>query len=227
MTVGDYHQLLVLLCSDFPRSIIEAATVRITPTSQPLTYGTLSKAVYIYVFFSEFFIGAWNIFKQHGHPYQGDDGDGDSDDDGDEAVATGEGEQEGCEGKGVVGGKLSSRKRRDWNATTVTIMPALECLCSRCTEASLVLLQQLRAHVSMTESPSGTRRTISYNRMLISLLQDSVLGSEVTLSPAIVYGTQRLEEAIEQLEVGSQSTRQAHSEPREKEKSKKKKKGTR
>ena len=29
ITVADYHQLLVLLCRDFPRSIVEAATARL------------------------------------------------------------------------------------------------------------------------------------------------------------------------------------------------------
>ena len=53
LTPNDYHQLLCIVCSDFPKSMVDEALNGLE--EEDYTYGTISKMVMLYFFYHDFF----------------------------------------------------------------------------------------------------------------------------------------------------------------------------
>ena len=61
LTPNDYHQLLCIVCSDFPKSMVDEALIGLQ--EEDYTYGTISKMVMLYFFYHEFFKETRSIFN--------------------------------------------------------------------------------------------------------------------------------------------------------------------
>ena len=61
LTPNDYHQLLCIVCSDFPKSLVDEALVG--TQEEDYNYGTISRMVMIYFFYQEFFKEIRCIFR--------------------------------------------------------------------------------------------------------------------------------------------------------------------